>query len=127
MVPKKPASVVWFTVELDGRDVPIILSTPKLTPALRGNYGVTIGEIRPTKRLTCVFLDAEEPRDVQDRTLFHELLVHGVLWETPLVRSVLAEEKFARTQSDRAWSVLKQLGFSWPRRPAGVRNLERRA
>lgn len=119
--------VVWFTVELDGHDVPIILSTAKLSPVLKGRDGVTIGELRPYPRVTAIYVDAAEPRPVQDRTLVHELLVHGVLWSTPLKRTDEQEEVFARAIADRAWGVLRALGFAWPKRPAGVRNLERKA
>jgi len=119
--------VVWFTVQLDGREVPVILSTPDLTKQLRGCDGVTVGELAPTKRLLAVYLDAEEPRTTQDRVLFHELLVHGALWESPWERSDATEEGFARAVSDRAFGLLHQLGFRWPRRPAAARNLERRS
>lgn len=103
----------------------MVLSTARLTRSLRGCDGVTVGAVRPTKKLRAVYIDAREPRDVQDRVLFHELLVHGVLWESPLARSVADEERFAHAQSDRAWELLRQLGFRWPRRPVGIRTLER--
>ncbi len=116
--------LLWFRVQLDGRSIPVVLSSPKLTKDLRGALGLTMGRTDP-HILQIIYIDAGCTRETQDWVLFHELMIHGVLWESPVKRSVEQEEKFAHALGPRAMSVLRQVGFSWPRRPAGAARLER--
>lgn len=97
------------------------LSARGLTPGLVGTHGFT----QMTKKGLEVYINAESCRNGQDAILFHELMVHGVLWcQKGFRRHRDTEERFARAQCLGAWMLLKSLGFRWPQRPRGIRALE---
>lgn len=73
-----------------------------------------------------VMVDAGLTRDQQDEVLLHEMC-HVAAGEKPEGLPVAQEEKAVYAISPRLWPLLKMLGFSWPKRPRGVRALEKLA
>ena len=113
----------WFEVPVAASGViPVMLATQSICDEISGCNGATV--MFPTSQII-VFIDCEPPRAAQDERLFHELLVHGVLW--PFACDGKTEEDFAQKQSPGAWQTLRSLGFRWPRRPRGARALEEAA
>jgi hypothetical protein len=108
------ASKVWRVFLVDRRE------TDVLDGAKRGqvNIGMTYYEQRT------IYLDAAEPRDVQDYIALHEIL-HAALDGARLPPWL--EERVVRKLSPRLLPVLRLFGFRLPRRPAGASQLERNA
>lgn len=114
-----PGPLLWFTGHVGHASIPVRLSTADISHELIGNVGVTLQHPHCGYE---ILIDAASPRDVQDYTVFHELIVHGVLWPLKLHRR--NEEALAQAISPGAMIAFKSLGFNWPRRPKGARALE---